>query len=267
MRVGNELDEQQLRELDSLLQDHRNAFQIGDQLGSTDLVEHQIRLRSDAKPIAEPPRRRPETHISEDRRQVQDMLQKGVIEPSYSPWAAACVIVRKKTGEYRFCVDFRGLDAQTQIDSYPLSHIDRCIEIVAGNRFYSLLDFASGYWQIPMADDAKEITSFRTEEGLWRFNKMPSGLCSAPASFQRLMNSLFAGMTGANLQIYIDDLCLATPTWEDHLALLKQVFVTIERAQLKLKGSKCLLAVHEITYLGHRDQRMESEPTQINSER
>lgn len=143
--VGDDLDENQLSQLSILFSKHIDAFSIQGALGRSNLVEHEITLKPDARPIAEPIRRRPIEHVEETKRQVKEMLEAGIIEPSASPWASAYVIVKKKGGDYRLCVDFRGLNAVTKKDSYPLPHIEACIEAVAGKRYYSTLDFASGF--------------------------------------------------------------------------------------------------------------------------
>ena len=112
VRVGQDLNKQQIDQLAVLLRSHLKASSINGEVGNTDIVQHRIGILPNAKPVAEPLRRRPELHIQETKRQVKDMLQKGVIEKSYSPWAAAYVIVRKKSGEFRFCV---ALGVSTQL--------------------------------------------------------------------------------------------------------------------------------------------------------
>lgn len=249
--LGRNLTELQCQQLSRLLNRHVAAFTVKGQLGIAEGTHHDIELIPDAKPVVEPMRRRPQLHVEETERQIEQLLQEGIVEPSSSPWAAAYVLVRKKTGDWRLCVDFRGLNAVTKKDSYPLPHVEACLEAVAGNKFYTLLDFAQGYWQIPLSERAKERTAFRTERGHWQFTRMPFGLCNAPASFQRLMNALFTGLQGINLQIFIDDVCLATKTWEQHLALIDQVLSIVEKNNLKLKGAKCVFGAEEIDFLGH----------------
>lgn len=177
--VGDELDETQLSQLATLLSKHINAFSINGSLGCDTKMEDEIVLKPGARPIAEPLRRRPADHVEETKRQIREMLETGIVEPSSSPWSSAYVIV-KKGGDYRLCVDFRGLNSVTKKDPYPLPYIEACIEAVAGKNFYSTLDFASGFWQLPIANDSKELTAFRTEEGHWQFARMPFGLCNAP---------------------------------------------------------------------------------------
>lgn len=207
-------------------------------------MEHNIEILPNAKPHAEPLRRRPLAHKEETARQIKEMLKLDIIEPCESPSAAAYVIV-KKTGDLRFCIDFRKLNEVTVKSSYPLPNIEECLEP------FSQLDLASGFWQLPISEQARDLTSFRVEDGQYRSKRMPFGLCNAPASFQRLMNALFAALKGIHLQVFIDDLCLATTSWGDHLILLEKVFEILINAKLKLKANKCMFGCEEVKFLGH----------------
>lgn len=135
--------------------------------------------------------------------------------------------------------------------SYPLPNTEDCMEPLSGNIFYSQLDMASGFWQIPLSQRAKELTAFRTDEGLYQFKRMPFGLCNAPASFQKLVNGIFAGLKGMQLQTFIDDICIATRTWPEHVKMLEQVFSLLIKSNLKLKPSKCVFGTSQVTFLGH----------------
>lgn len=120
------------------------------------------------------------------------MLENGIIEESSSPWASAYVLAKKKNCEFRVCIDFRKLNEKTKKNAYPLPDVDDCIETLAGKRFFSQIDFSSGFWQIPLETKSKEYTAFRTEDGHYQFRRMPFGLCNAPASFQRMVNALLS---------------------------------------------------------------------------
>lgn len=252
VRIGDNLSEDQCRELAEVMKSCIKAFSIKNELGLANNVEHDIELLDDAKPHAERLRRRPLSQVQETKRQVQELLAKKIIRPSKSPWASAYVLARKKNNEWRLCVDFRKLNKMTKKNVYPLPNIDETLDSLAGNKYYSQLDFASGYWQIPMSENAKEKTAFKTEDGLFEFERMPFGLTNAPASFQKLMNSLFTGLRGVHVQIYLDDVCIATTTWEEHLTLLKEVLSIVIKANLKLQSSKCVFGANEITFLGHK---------------
>lgn len=150
--VGNNLTESQRNQLRELISKHKEAFSTLGELGCTTALEHDIELTDGAKPFAEPLRRRPIAHQEETRRQIKGMLEQGVIEESKSPWAAAYVLAKKKSGELRLCVDFRKLNDMTKKCVYPLPNIEDCIETLAGKRFFSQLDMASGFWQLPLTD-------------------------------------------------------------------------------------------------------------------
>lgn len=181
-------------------------------------------------------------------------LSKDIIEPSSSPWASEYAVVQEKTGDFSICLDFRRLNTLTKKNSFPLPNIEECLETLACEAYFSKLDFASGYWQVPMAKNSREMTAFRTPNGLYQFKVMPFGLTNAPASFQKMINLLFTGLKGLSLQVYLDDVCVATSTWEEHLAILDEVFYVVRRANLKLKGEKCVFGTHEIIFLRSRGQ-------------
>lgn len=256
VQIGDNLNEEQRKQLAELINTYQEAFSINNSLGLTEMMEHEIELLPNTKPFAEPVRRHPRHHLIEAQRQIEEMKSKGIIEESSSPWASEFVLVKKKTGDYRLCIDYRRLNAVTKKNSYPLPNVESCLEALAGKCFFSKLDFASGYWQMPMAKSSKELTSFRTDNGLYQFKVMPFGLVNAPASFQKLINVMFAGLRGMELQVFLDDVCLATNTWERHMELLEKVFQIVIKSKLKLKGSKCYFATSETVFLGHRINRL-----------
>ena len=132
--------------------------------------------------------------IDEVDKHIDDMLERGVIEPSSSPWSAGVVLAKKKDGSTRFCVDYCKLNEATIKDSYPLPRIDESLDLLSGAQWFSTLDLCSGYWQVELEPDAKPKTAFVTKRGLFQFNVMPFGLCNAPASFERLMETVLSGL-------------------------------------------------------------------------
>ena len=185
--------------------------------------------------------------------QVQQMLSSNVIRPSNSQWASPVVMVRKKDGSLRFCVDFRQLNAATVKDAHPLPRIDDLLDALHGAKWFSTLDLKSGYWQVPIAAQDKEKTAFRTSSGqLFEFNQVPFGLCNAPATFSRLMDRVLAGLHWETCLFYLDDIIVFSSTWEEHLARLREVFERLRHAKLKLGATKCTFAAKEVSYLGHR---------------
>ena len=251
VNVGSQLTAEQIEQLSTVLQANKNAFSLNGEIGVTDVHYHEIELLPNAEPFAEPLRRRALVQIEETRKQVNKMLDEGIIEESDSPWASAYVLARKKNGEYRLCIDFRKLNLMTKKTVYPLPNIEECLETLSGKTYFSQLDFASGFWQIPMHENSREMTAFRTEDGLFQFKRMPFGLTNAPASFQKTINKILAGLKGMNLQVFIDDVCIATDNWPEHLKMLAKVFKAIIDSNMKIKPDKCLFGAEKITFLGH----------------
>ena len=174
-----------------------------------------------------------------------------MIEPSNSPWASPVVLVQKKDGSLRYCIDYRKLNAVTRKDSYPLPRIDDSLDTLKNAKYFTTLDLASGYWQIELTDDAKEKSAFCTTSGLYQFRVMPFGLTNAPATFQRLMERVLAGLQWRICLVYIDDIIIFSATVDDHLQQLDEVFGRLKAAGLKLKPKKCHLFQQKVQYLGH----------------
>ena len=243
------LQQQQLTEL---FKEYQDVFSQGDDdLGNTPLLEHGIETHG--PPLRQPYRRQNPAVRREEMAQVQQMPSSSVIRPSNSPWASPVVMVRKKDGSLRFCVDFRQLNAATVKDAHPLPRIDDLLDALHGAKWFSTLDLKSGYWQVPIAEQDKEKTAFRTSSvQLFEFNQVPFGLCNAPATFSRLMDRVLAGLHWETCLFYLDDIIVFSSTWEEHLARLCEVFERLRHAKLKLGASKCTFAAKEVSYLGHR---------------
>ena len=174
-----------------------------------------------------------------------------MIEPSKSSWASPVVLVTKKDGSLRLCVDFRLVNSLTLKDSYPLPRIDDSIDALRGPKWFSTLDLASGYWQVPMASEDMEKTAFATPFGLYQFKVMPFGLANAPATFERMMEHVLSGLHWETCLIYLDDVIIFSKTFEEHIARLHQVLTRLKEANLKLSPSKCKLFRPQVEYLGH----------------
>ena len=183
--------------------------------------------------------------------EIKKMLQQGVIRKSCSPWSSPVVMIKKKDGAWRFCIDFRKVNSVTHKDAYPLPQIDETLESLSGSQYFTTLDLASGYWQVEVSESDKEKTAFSTRDGHYEFNVMPFGLTNAPATFQRLMECVLAGLTFEQCLIYIDDIIVFSATFPQHLEWLITVFEHLAHAGLKLKPKKCHFVRSEIRYLGH----------------
>ena len=166
------------------------------------------------------------------------MLEDGVIVESNSSWGAPIVLVKKKDGMTRLCVDFQRLNSLTALDTYPMPHIEELIDKLGGATYLTTLDLARGYWQVPIAENAKEKTAFVTPHGLFQFEVMPFGLNGAPATFQRLMDRVVKGME-EYVAVYLDDIVVFKSTWEDHLIKVENVLKRLEKANHTTKPSKC----------------------------
>ncbi len=176
-------------------------------------------------------------------------VRQGVIQPSQSPWASPIVMVRKKDGSHRFCVDYRQLNTVTKLDTFPLPRVDDLLDQPGDARFFTTLDLASGYWQIRVAPGSQEKTAFVVPHGLYEFRVMPFGLSNAPAVFQRLRLNPEDGQ--AFVSVYIDDILIYSRSLEEHITHLRLVLERIKDAGLKLKLSKCAFVRQEVEYLGH----------------
>ena len=242
----------QQQQLNELFKEFQDIFSQGDDdLGNTPPLEHGIETHG--SPLRQPYRRQNPAVRREEITQVQQMLSSNVIRPSNSPWASPVVMVRKKDGSLRFCVDFRQLNAATIKDAHPLPRIDDLLDALHGAKWFSTLDLKSGYWQVPISEQDKEKTAFRTSSGqLFEFNQVPFGLCNAPATFSRLMDRVLAGLHWETCLFYLDDIIVFSSTWEEHLARLREVFGRLRHAKLKLGAAKCTFAAKEVSYLGHR---------------
>ncbi|MCG8620490.1 MAG: RNA-directed DNA polymerase, partial [Proteobacteria bacterium] len=247
-RYGEEFHQ---RAKDLFLKYH-NTFSKNDMdLGRATSVKHHIVL-TDPIPFKERYRRIPPQLYDEVRAHLQDMLRLGAIRRSCSPWASAIVLVRKKNGKLRFCIDLRKLNSKTLKDSYALPRIEQTLESLAGSRIYSTLDLTSGYWQVEMAEECKPYTAFTCGPlGFYECETMPFGATNAPATFQRLMEDCLGDLNLNWCIVYLDDVIVYSQTPEEHLERLEAVFKKLSSHGLKLKPSKCTFFKEEITYLGH----------------
>ena len=245
------LSTEQAVQLQRMLCVYADVFSKGDtDLGCTSLVQHRIDT-SGSHPIKHAPRRIPPARRQEMEKAVRDLRAQGVIEKSNSPWSSAVVLVKKKDGSTRLCVDYRALNDVTVKDSYPLPRIDDTLDALAGARWFSTLDLKSGYHQVEVADEDKEKTAFSFGQGLWQFRVMPFGLCNAPATFERLMERVLEDLQWKTALVYLDDVVVFGRTFEEELQRLEDVLRRLRQANLKLSPKKCLLFQQEVPFLGH----------------
>ena len=233
-------------------------------LGYTEVIQHQIPLIQD-KPVAQPYRRLPPSHYSEVKEHLNDLLKRGIITTSTSPYAAPIVVVRKKSGEIRLCCDYRKLNSITRKDAFPLPRIDECLDALGGAKFFSTLDLASGYHQVAMHPDDQHKTAFISPLGLYEWTRMPFGLTNAPGTFQRLMQSVMNDFLFQIMLVYLDDLLVYSKTWEDHLVRLEKVFLRLREIGVKLNPNKCKFGLKSVHFLGYviSDEGIATDPNKI----
>ena len=188
--------------------------------GKTNLVQFEIDTGS-ASPRRQSPRRMQFLVRQEVTRQLQDMQAAGIIQPSKSPWASPIVLVQKKNGSHRFCVDYRESNYVTKKNTFPLPRIDDMLDQLGRAKYFSSLDLASGFWQIRVHPDSVEKTAFAVPQGLYEFNVMPFGLCNALSVFQRLMQQVLMGLNPLDGPDFVSVMSLSSPrplmtTWNTY---------------------------------------------------
>ena len=169
------------------------------------------------------------------------MLEKGAIEQGQSPWASPVVLVHKKDGSLRFCMDYRKLNNVAKFDAYPLPRVDKTLEALGGEKFFTTLDLLSGYWQVGLTPEERLKSAFCVRSVLYLWNVMPFGLCNAPSSFERLMETMLQGLQWNTCLVYLDDIVIFARNETEHLQRIEEVFRRLIQAGLKLKPRKCRL--------------------------
>ena len=259
---------EQRKATDEVIEKYHHIFAVEDlELGCTDLVKHEIKL-TNYVPFKERYRRIPPHQYEEVRKHLDEMLQIGAIHHSNSPWASAIVLVRKKDGALRFCIDLRKLNERTVKDAYSLPRIEDSLDSLNGSCIFTSIDLKSGYWQVELDEKSIPLTAFTVGPlGFYECVRMPFGLTNAPATFQRLMESCLGKLHLNWCIIYLDDVIVFSKTPEEHIEWLEAVFKKISNAGLKLKPSKCEFFKKRIHYLGHivSNKGIETDPKKIEA--
>lgn len=235
----------------SLLYKYSGVFSDHDgDIGCTNLISHDIPLVEDT-PVQQRYRRIPPSEYEAVKAHIRQLLEAQVIRESSSPFASPIVLVRKKDGSLRLCVDYWALNSKTRKDAFPLPRIDESLDALSGARWFSTLDLAAGYNQVPVTEKDKMKTAFCTPFGLFEWNRMPFGLCNAPSTFQRLMERIFGDQHCQSLLLYLDYVIVFSSTVEEHVSRLDVVLGRLQQEGLKAKLEKCSFFQSEVSYLGH----------------
>ena len=247
VKLGDDLPEDQRRVLKDLVRRYPDV--CTDMPGETDVIQHRIRL-SDDTPIRCKPYPLPYAMREELRNEVDAMLEMGVVRPSTSPYASPIVMVKKKDGSNRVCVDFRKLNKINEVDPEPMTTAEDLFRRLSGKKYLSKIDLTKGYWQIPVAPEDVHKTAFVTPDGQYEFTRMPFGMVNSGATLVRGLRKILEGMPGVGS--YVDDIVIYSDNWEDHVKTLKELFGRLRKARITARPTKCLLGTSRMEFLGHQ---------------
>jgi hypothetical protein len=214
-------------------------------------VEFSIDLVPGTKPVSMAPYRMSASELAELKKQLEDLLDKKFVRPSVSPWGAPVLLVKKKDGSMRLCIDYRQLNKVTIKNRYPLPRIDDLMDQLVGARVFSKIDLRSGYHQIKVKDEDIQKTAFRTRYGHYEYNVMPFGVTNAPGVFMEYMNRIFHAYLDLFVVVFIDDILIYSKSEEEHAEHLRVVLQVLKENKLYAKLSKCEFWLYEVSFLGH----------------
>jgi hypothetical protein len=214
-------------------------------------VEFTIDLVPGTSPISMAPYRMSASELSELKKQLEELLEKKFIRPSVSPWGAPVLLVKKKEGSMRLCIDYRQLNKVTIKNKYPLPRIDDLMDQLVGACVFSKIDLRSGYHQIRVKSEDIPKTAFRTRYGHYEYAVMPFGVTNAPGVFMEYMNRIFHPYLDKFVVVFIDDILIYSKSEEEHAEHLRIVLETLREKKLYAKLSKCEFWLKEVSFLGH----------------
>ena len=251
LQSGSEgLKADEVEVLRNVLMEYSEAFSKGDHdIGHFSAIQHHIHT-GDASPIKQRMRRTPLGYADEEKEHLDKLLKAKVIEPSESEWASPSVLVRKRDGSVRWCIDMRKLNNVTIKDRFPLPLIEECVDALEGCMYFSTLDMASGYYQLEVSEEDRPKTAFVTKYGLFQFQRMPFGLCNAPATFSRAMSLVLRGLSWSTVIAFLDDVIVLGKSFKEHTTNLREVLGRFCSYGMKLKPKKCQMFRSSVLFLG-----------------
>ncbi|GES76231.1 enzymatic polyprotein, putative [Rhizophagus clarus] len=247
-----EIDDQRKEVIEKMVNRYKEIFEYdGEKENRINYVKHEIKIKEGQEPIMQKRYRETEEKGKFIKKEIEQMLKLERIRPSKSPWASSVTLAKKKTGNYRFCVDYRKLNAVTITDAYPLLRIDELLEKYRTAKWFTSLDLAAGFHQVEMVEEDKEKTVFICSKGLYEYNVMPFGLKNAPGTFQRLMNEILSEYIGEFVVVYIDNIMIYSKSFKEHMEHLEKVLRKLKEKNIILKLKKCKFGERNIEFLGH----------------
>src|SRR6266542_566597 len=249
---NNELSKEEQHQLNELLKEFEDIISTDEnpKLERTGIIKHEIKVTENpikGRPYPVKDNKR-EKWMKEE---IERMLKNGIIKKSKSPWASPVVLVSKKDGSIRFCVDYKKTNAIIIVDAHPLPIVNYTVDKIGGKKYYTSIDLASGYWQVEVDENSQDIIAFVTPWGLYQFNVMLFGLTNAPATFQRLMNYVLHDYLNDFVVVYLDNILVCSDTFDEHINHLRKVFIKLREANLMIKLKKCKFGQRKIKFLGH----------------
>ena len=244
---------------------NRQVFSSGEwDIGLTDKIEHEIKLTDD-RPFRERSRRIALADLDDLKEHLQQLCDNNIIVESRSQYASPIVIVRKKNGELRLCVDYRKLNSRTLPDQYAVPLVQEALDCLNGCTWFSVIDLKSGYYQIPMKKEDQEKTAFICPLGFYEFKRLPQGIKGAPATFQRLMERCMAGLNLVEALVYMDDIIVFARSLEEMELRMTKVMSRLAEFGLKVSPDKCQICCKSVKYLGHivSERGVQTDPEKV----